>query len=181
MWNTGSLREKKCKAGGHLHLSLKAPQLKKHPPRSCSMYKHFSDWLKNLVTGSEWYLVTRSGAMVVMETKKSNPPSPAHIPDHNHHLKKKKQNPACHHRCLENMLASVRFPPASVETWDRACQIKVILPQQPKMQSPRFHNYILLQIRKEKKNLKARVSTRASLAFAAPELCKERRKRYLSP
>lgn len=45
------------------------------------------------------------------------------------------------------MLASVRFPTASAETRDRACQIKVILQQQPKMQCPGFHNCILLKIR----------------------------------
>lgn len=41
------------------------------------------------------------------------------------------------------MLASVSFPTASVETWDCACQIKVILQQQAKMQAPRFHNYFI--------------------------------------
>lgn len=54
-----------------------------------------------------------SGDMVVMETENSNPPN-THIRYHNRHLKKK--TPACHHRCLENMLASVRFPTASAET-----------------------------------------------------------------
>lgn len=55
--------------------------------------------------------------MVVMETDKSTPPhTDTHTMHyHNHHLKKKKK-PACHHRCLENMLASVSFPTASVET-----------------------------------------------------------------
>lgn len=81
--------------------------------------------------------------MVVVETWKSIPP-PMHY--HNHHFKKKKKKtPACHHRCLENILASVSFPTASVETWDRACQIKVILQQQPKIQSPGFHNCIFIE------------------------------------
>lgn len=53
------------------------------------------------------------------------------------------------------MLASVSFPTASVETWARACQIKVILQQQPKTQSPGFHNCIFIE-KMWGKGLKAR-------------------------
>lgn len=49
------------------------------------------------------------------------------------------------------MLASVSFPTASAETRDRACQIKVIFQQQPKMQSLGFHNRVLLKICEGKK------------------------------
>lgn len=52
--------------------------------------------------------------MVVMGTENSTPPN-THIHYHNYHLKKKKKL-ACHHRCLENVLASVSFPTASAET-----------------------------------------------------------------
>lgn len=62
------------------------------------------------------------------------------------------------------MLPSVSFPTASVETWDRACQIKVILQQQPKMQSPGFHNCIFTE-KMWGKGLKARRSTRFYFAF----------------
>lgn len=81
------------------------------------MYKHFSDWLKNLDTGCGWYLTTEElETWLSWKPTRVPPPTDTHTMHyHNHHLKKKKK-PACHHRCLENMLASVSFPTASVET-----------------------------------------------------------------
>lgn len=56
------------------------------------MYKHFSDWLKNLDTGHGWYLTTEELETWLSWKPTRVPPHTHTIHYHNHHFKKKEKN-----------------------------------------------------------------------------------------
>lgn len=104
--------------------------------------------------------------MVVIETEKCHPTQPLlHMQSLPWpHLKTTATTPTYHHSQLESILASVSLPTTSVETWDHACQTKVILQHQPNCALLDFITLFLLKI-VQGGSLKARMCIHAYLAF----------------